>query len=95
MGGVYLRTFDGGGEALGELEGEALGAQHLLLVLVQEVLQRAEAPGGPLEEELARLRLHDLTVLVLHPRVVLEGSSTHDEDDDDRMNDNKNYNKYT
>ena len=58
--------------ALGELEGVSVGAQRLLLVAVQQFLQRAEAPLGSAQDELSRLALHDLAVLVLHHRLILQ-----------------------
>lgn len=69
-----MLTFQAGGAAPAQLEGVAVGAQRLLAVAVQELPDGGAAPLGSAQEELAGLRLHDLTVFVVHRDVVLQDS---------------------
>ena len=68
-------TFDLGRAALGELENDPVGAHRLLLVAVQQVPQGAEVLLGAAEVVFARVRLHNLAVLVLHRSVQLRGAT--------------------
>jgi len=65
-------TFEAGWAAPGQLERVSIGAERLLLVAVQKFPEWAEAPLGTAQDELSGLRLHDLTVLIVHHSVRLQ-----------------------
>lgn len=55
-----------------QLECVSIGAKRLLLVAVQKFSKGAEAPLGTAQDVLSRLRLYDLTVLIVHHSFILK-----------------------
>lgn len=69
---MWTLTFQGGWAAPGQLECVSITAERLLLVAVQKFPEGAEAPPGTTQCVLSCLRLHDLTVLIVHHSFILK-----------------------
>lgn len=69
---MWTLTFQGGRAAPGQLECVSISAERLLLVAVQKFPEWAEAPLSTTQNVLSCLRLHDLTVLVVHHSFILK-----------------------
>lgn len=69
---VRTLTFGAGWAAPGQLERVSISAERLLLVAVQKFPERAEALLCTTQNVLSCLRLHDLTVLIVHHSFILK-----------------------
>lgn len=69
---MWTLTSEGGWAAPGQLECVSIGPERLLLVAVQKFPEGAEAPLSTTQNVLSCLRLHDLTVLIVHHSFILK-----------------------